>query len=367
VVEVPMRRKLHSLQALRALAALLVVADHAIYYLAEKQDVAQSLQNLAWFLGTFGVDIFFVISGFIMIYTARDLFGTRLGFAKFAYRRIIRIVPLYWLATIIAAGLLVRHQFPSNFEIFTSLAFIPVVAQAGEPLRPILGVGWTLNLEMFFYALFTVSLLFSRRTGTILVVSLLVLLVAVGGLLKPVVDTNDPLTVATFLTNPILLLFAAGVVLGTMIDLSDRWAFRVPLGAIIVIGLIVAAVALFVVCVDQAPWPFGWQVVFWGLCVAIVLLAIVAEEHRSGALAGLERLGDASYSIYLFHFLVIAAVGRVWLTMFGHIALWPFAAVAFVTASAVGLAIHLWVERPMLVTLRHLRPVLTRMLAPAKG
>lgn len=359
-----MRRKLHSLQALRALAALLVVADHAIYYLAEKQDVARSLQNLAWFLGTFGVDIFFVISGFIMIYTARELFGTRLGFAKFAYRRIVRIVPLYWLATILAAGLLLRHQFPSNFEILTSLAFIPVVTQIGEPLRPILGVGWTLNLEMFFYALFTLSLLFSRRSGTILVVSLLVLLVAAGGLLRPVADTSDPLTVATFLTNPILLLFAAGVVLGAAIALSEDAAFRVPLGAITIIGLVAGAIALFVVCVDRAPWPLGWQIVFWALCVAIVLVALIAEERRSSALGILERLGDASYSVYLFHFLVIAAVGRVWLTAFGHIPQWPFIAIAFVTATIAGLLIHLWVERPLLATLRHLQPMLTRMLTP---
>jgi len=362
-----MRGKLHSLQALRALAALLVVADHAIYYLAEKQDVSRSLQNLAWFFGTFGVDIFFVISGFIMIYTARDLFGTRLGFAKFAYRRIIRIVPLYWLATIIAAGLLVRHQFPSNIEILTSLAFVPLVTQVGEPLRPILGVGWTLNLEMFFYALFTVSLLFSRRSGTILVVSLLVLLVALGGWLRPVTDTGDPLTVATFLTNPILLLFAAGVLLGIGIDISERWTFRVPFAAVISISLIAAAIAVFAAWIDQAPWPFGWQIVFWALCVAIVFLALVAEEHQSSALAVLERLGDASYSIYLFHFLVIAALGRVWLTVFGPIAQWPFFAVAFVAASVAGLAIHLWVERPLLLTLRHLRPVLSRILAPAKG
>jgi exopolysaccharide production protein ExoZ len=160
-----MRRKLHALQVLRALAALMVVADHAVSYVATKQEVALSLKNLAWFLGIFGVDIFFVISGFIMIYTSRDLFGTRLGFAKFAYRRIVRIVPLYWLATITAAGLLLRHQFPSNFEIATSLAFVPAVTHPGEALRPILWVGWTLNLEMFFYALFTVSLLFHGGWG----------------------------------------------------------------------------------------------------------------------------------------------------------------------------------------------------------
>jgi peptidoglycan/LPS O-acetylase OafA/YrhL len=160
------------------------------------------------------------------------------------------------------------------------------------------------------------------------------------------------------------LLFAAGAVLGTVIDLSENWTFRVPFGAAISIGLIAGAVAVFVACVDQAPWPFGWQIVFWAICVTIVLLALVAEEHRSRALAVLERLGDASYSIYLFHFLVIAAVGRVWLTAFGHVAQWPFVAVAFAVASAAGLLIHLCVERPLLLTLRHLQPALSRMLTP---
>jgi len=238
------------------------------------------------------------------------------------------------------------------------------VTQIGEPLRPILGVGWTLNLEMFFYALFTVSLLFSRRSGTVLLVSFLVLLVVAGGLMRSLDDTSDPLTVATFLTNPILLLFAAGVVLGTAIDLSERWAFPVPFGAAFSIGLTAGAIAVFVAWVDEAPWPFGWQIVFWALCVAIVFLALVAEEYRSWPIAVVERLGDASYSIYLFHFLVIAAVGRVWLTASDRMAEWPFIAVAFVAASVAGLLIHLWVERPLLLTLRHVRPALSRMLAP---
>jgi peptidoglycan/LPS O-acetylase OafA/YrhL len=81
----------------------------------------------------------------------------------------------------------------------------------------------------------------------------------------------------------------------------------------------------------------------------------------------LERLGDASYSIYLFHFMVVAAVGRLWLTAFDTLVEWPFIVVSVVAAAAAGLAIHLWVERPLLLTLRHLRPVLSRILAPAKG
>jgi exopolysaccharide production protein ExoZ len=360
-----MRQKLQFLQALRALAALLVVADHAIYYLGTKQEVGQPLQGLAWHLGTFGVDVFFVISGFIMIHTSRDLFDTRWGFAQFFYRRIVRIVPLYWLATMLAAVLLIRHQFPSTFEIASSLLFVPVVTEPGQPLRPILGVGWTLNFEMFFYALFTISLCFSRRIGIALLVLFLLALVAAGTLLKPLTDTADPLTTATFLSDPILLLFAAGVLLGAAMDGSRGVTLRIPFAGGLAIGLVAAGVVVFIFFVHGAPWTLGWQVVFWTLCIAIVFLAVAAAERpQSGLLFSLERLGDASYSVYLFHFIIIAAIGRVWLTGFGHIHPLAFCVFAFAAAGGGGLLIHLWLERPLLFGLRYLWPALSRIWAP---
>jgi exopolysaccharide production protein ExoZ len=363
-----MRRKLSFLQVLRALAALLVVGDHVIYYLADKEPVGAPYRNLAWHLGTFGVDIFFVISGFIMIHTTQGLFNTRLGFARFAYRRINRIVPLYWLATIVAAGLLLRHQFPTNFELVSSFLFIPVVSEPGEPLRPILGVGWTLNLEMFFYALFTIALLFSRRAGTILLVVCLVLLVAAGTLLKPLSNTNDPTTTATFLSAPIMLLFAAGVILGAWLDRSGGAKIHVPFAGAMSITLIAAGIAVFTQFVDATPWPLGWQMFFWALCIAIVFLSIVAPDPSPSRIIGLfERLGDASYSIYLFHFLIIAAVGRLWLSLFGGFSRPFFVPLAFLAAAGAGLAIHICVERPLLTAVRQLRPALLRLWAPASG
>jgi exopolysaccharide production protein ExoZ len=309
-----------------------------------------------------------VISGFIMIHTTQTLFGARLGFVRFAYRRVVRIVPMYWLATTIAAVLLLRHQFPSNFELASSFLFIPVVAEPGQALRPVLWVGWTLNLEMFFYTLFTVALLFSRRIGTMLLVSCLILLVAAGTVLKPLSDTGDPITQATFLSDPIMLLFAAGVVLGSWAERPGGLKFHLPFAGAVSVALIGAGIAIFWGFVDEAPWPLGWQLFFWGLCIAIVFLAIVAPDQSRSRIVGLfEKLGDASYSIYLFDFSIIAVIGRAWLDLFGNVANPVFIPVAFVATAGAGLAIHLWVERPLLAALRHLRPTLSRLLAPASG
>src|SRR5260370_5386066 len=97
------------LQVLRAIAALFVVADHAIYYIERKQNVPLWAHNLAWHMGAFGVAIFFIISGFIMAYTGQGLFNSALGWAIFARRRIIRIVPMYWLATAVELSLSPRY------------------------------------------------------------------------------------------------------------------------------------------------------------------------------------------------------------------------------------------------------------------
>jgi exopolysaccharide production protein ExoZ len=360
-----MRRKLQFLQMLRALAALLVVGDHIVYYLASKQYVAQFFQNLAWFSGTFGVDIFFVISGFIISCTSRPLFNKQWGASQFAYRRTVRIVPLYWLVTIIAILLLTLHRVPSNFEIFSSLMFLPVVTEIGQPLRPILGVGWTLNLEVFFYALFTISLLFSRRLGIFLLVVVLTILVAAGGLLKPLSDTTDPVTTATFLSNPIMLLFAAGVLLETAINRHDGLTFQMPFAGLLSVVLVGAGIVIFIGVVDQAPWPLSWEIFFWVLCIAIVFFAVVApEQGQSRVVAMLELLGDGSYSIYLSHFIVIAAVGWAWQTGFGSVGGLLFVMCAFVAAGGGGVLIHLWVERPLLLGIRHMQPLLSSKPTP---
>ncbi len=150
-----------SIQILRALAALMVVFSHVQ---ADSFDTANRAgQHFAGFhmlpLNA-GVDLFFVISGFIMVYASRRLFGTPRAGAQFMARRIARIVPLYWLATSLALILLGyeaargKGAFPGVWEILASFGFIPFARPQDGLVQPVTGVGWTLNYEMFFYAVF---------------------------------------------------------------------------------------------------------------------------------------------------------------------------------------------------------------------
>ncbi len=136
-----------SIQTLRALAALSVLFYHE--------------SSTKFTVGAVGVDIFFVISGFIM-----GTIGYRETPLDFMMKRIIRIVPLYWLVT--AAVCLVSlipgvfHQFSCDLpSLLQSLFFIPYVNQAGH-IEPLMVPGWTLNYEMFFYAVFAVGLAIRR-------------------------------------------------------------------------------------------------------------------------------------------------------------------------------------------------------------
>ena len=164
---------LRSIQILRAVAACLVVFGHALH---ETADISArtgrpplNVNVIDWGIG---VDIFFVISGFIMIYTTAELFGQPGAMRTFLMRRIIRIVPLYWLMT---AGLILTFLLAPKLlnvpiegwrSIVTSFFFIPDLRGNGE-VRPIMALGWSLNYEMFFYAVYAVCLLAPLRRAAL--------------------------------------------------------------------------------------------------------------------------------------------------------------------------------------------------------
>jgi len=157
--------KIQTLQSLRALAALLVVFDHASLGIQRLGLFAQ-VPFLGLFLGSQGVAIFFIISGFIITYTA-DTPDDRVSYtesaAHFAKRRIARLVPLYWPLTLLVAvpaffsGAAGRQEISAG-HLLKSLFFVPYVNGHGD-MVPIFLLGWTLNYEMAFYALFAVLML----------------------------------------------------------------------------------------------------------------------------------------------------------------------------------------------------------------
>ena len=164
------RATLYGIQYLRALAALAVVVFHA----AERS-------GYAFAIGAAGVDVFFVISGFIMWVIADR---RPLSPGRFLADRIRRIVPVYWLATgVMVAGAL-AGLFPNLVltveHVVASLAFVPARSPSTGALWPVLVQGWTLNYEMFFYLVFAASLVLPARLRLPAMATVFAALVATG-------------------------------------------------------------------------------------------------------------------------------------------------------------------------------------------
>ena len=316
-------KTLYGIQYLRAVAAIAVVLFHA----AEKM-------GGHFAIGAAGVDVFFVISGFIMwVITARRPVTP----LKFLSDRIVRIVPIYWLATMVmVAGALVG-LFP-NLEltaghVVASLLFVPMRSPSSGEIWPVLVQGWTLNFEMFFYLVFALALLLPRARQLAAVGVVLAALTIAGAFLS-----TDNALLLTY-TRPIILEFAIGLVLGQL------WlAGRVP-GAAAGLGLVLVAIGGFA-AIGIFRLPFDeWTC---GPLAAVLVLGVLALEAR-----GLIRpfalptlLGNASYSIYLWHTFAISVVAKLGERL--HVAPGLTLFLAAFCGIAGGLVAYRLVELPLL-------------------
>ena len=252
------------IQYLRGLAATGVVIFHA--YADPLAPTGFSFE-----LGAHGVDVFFVISGFIMYSAARDE-----RFVQFISRRLIRVFPLYWIATIVAVAIYLAFggNRPSGTETVLSLALIPHYSEAHRSeIWPILVPGWTLSYELFFYALFAVGIA-TRRVVAVPILAI-VALVTLGALVRPVLA---PLVVAT---NPLLIEFALGLLIAVVMH-------RLPaLLPIVALASLAAALA--------GAFAGSSQTTVFAGSAAIVAGALWLERRRPGQpIVGLRMLGDAS-------------------------------------------------------------------------
>ena len=207
---------LPSIQALRAIAAIAVAVAHACHYLEKELGIPNPLPGSEF--GSAGVDLFFVISGFVMVYASERFFRREARPAEFFLRRLARIVPLYWVTTSIILAYLLLHYGSlqavhfSPAVVIASYLFIPYPQTDGY-MAPIHGVGWSLNFEMFFYVCFCLALPLGRRLGVAVLTALLVGLVAINRTLPPPLD---------YLAEPIVLEFAMGM----LIALAVREGYR---------------------------------------------------------------------------------------------------------------------------------------------
>lgn len=332
-----------SVQILRGVAALLVVAHHCTMMVNERLGAGK---GVAWDNGAAGVDIFFVISGFVMALSSQALVGRVHPAGTFLLRRVERIVPLYWLATtfkvvtLLAVPALAVNALGTPWHIVASYLFLPTLNPAGEPF-PVLLVGWTLNLEMLFYLLFAAALMLHLRPLRVLAPVLLALAMV------PVILSAVPhgvVPVVMTLANPILIEFAFGLVLfkawtkGLRLPQASAWLALA--GGFFVIALVPwAALSLL-------------RPIVWGLpALAIVAAGLSLESMAaSAAMRGMLRVGDASYSIYLSHTFVLPVAAFLLLRMHiqGIAGLVPGIVLGTLMSVSVGLGVYRWVELPII-------------------
>lgn len=274
---------LWGLQYLRAVAAMTVLLFHAA--LGAGADHA---------LGTGGVDIFFVLSGFLMF----QLVDRAASPASFAWARVRRIVPTYWLVTaIVAAAQIVGLTESGSFNLShlaKSLVFLPSFDEKRKAIYPVLIVGWTLNYEMFFYAIMTTLMLVRRDLRLICLVIISLALVIIR------TTTENAGVELAFYGNSIIFEFVFGGIVSALWDngrLPARGWWLVICGALLMIGPQFTAVPRFL---------------SYGFPAALILVGILAEERYASLprMRSFKLLGDASYSIYLWHLFVVTSAFR---------------------------------------------------------
>ena len=283
-------------QALRFLAAMLVVATHATFFVGERID--SSVQ--VWDPGAAGVDIFFVISGFVMAIASAGLIGRPDAWRTFLGRRLTRIVPPYWLATTLKVAIVAAvptatvHSELNLPHLIASYLFVPTLNGEDE-MKPILAVGWTLIFEMFFYAWFAIAL--ALRTRPVVLTSLLFLALAwIAQFRTP----NWP--VITLWLDSILLEFVLGMLIAVWFQRGGRLN---PLAAaVLTLSGFVGVILL------NNDHMFQLRFLYQGMPAALLVLGVVGLEPvlRGRLPAWLLTLGDASYSLYLFHSFAVPAI-----------------------------------------------------------
>lgn len=339
-------KKIISIQILRGIAASLVVFLHVMADIGLKTNTSSFINfyNLKAF-GDIGVDIFFVISGFIMVLVHYDDFNkesTSIGFLK---KRILRIAPLYWFFTLFATVLLLflpevfsKGKTFDLMHLLSSLSFIPWYNSIGE-ISPVIGVGWTLNVEMYFYLIFAFCLLFPRKY--LLIIMSIVL---VGGLIITN-SFNSDFPYLLMIARPLLLEFLAGVYIG--------WFYKKGINLKYPFLGLFLGVILFVINIFM-EFDLLYRVLYNGIPSVLIIYSLITLEKKYNFnnlrfKRGLLIFGAASYSIYLSHPFTYKFGYRLFSDQF--ISLHPDGVIIIVTIFSLlcGIIVYYLIEKPLFI------------------
>ena len=334
-----MQNKIHSIQALRGISVLLVIFYHLIP-IENKYNPLFVLSPNLFKIGNIGVDIFFMISGFIMVVVTQNYHKCKISFIKFLYSRFTRIYGPYWFYSLLLLVVYfikpewVNSSQNSDINIISSLLLIP------EKNLPLIMVGWSLIHEIYFYIVFSFFLLFFSKQQifkfSILWISILVIGNFYFSIDSPFLD---------LIFHPLTCEFILGLFLGVYylkfpkVLINSKFILFIPF-----IFLIIVAWFLIGPLHD-------WErlLVYGGISMLIVFSSIELEKIGFIFNKKLIQIGDASYSIYLSHLLVLNTVGKVFnVFLTENIIFEIILVISMITASILwGLFSFKYIETPL--------------------
>lgn len=329
--------KFNTIQVLRFIASAMVVVTHALFYSSERL----GQETISWHQGTKGVDLFFVISGFVMYLSTVKASGGADGL-RFFLNRLVRVIPLYWTATtlkviasIVTASMVLHAKFDWS-SVIKSYFFIPSINIDGE-IKPFLAVGWTLIYEMFFYlliAFFVVLRLNVIKSSGFLFLSFSILSVFF----------SVPNSIFWFFINPILMEFFWGMLVGWLI------LNKIFISRRVAIFLLIVSFVYLIISSNQINLH---RVFESGIPAFLIVWSLASIDRQLNAYIhpAVVFLGAASYSLYLFHPLVSPIVPVILRKLqFGYI---PIAVVGSVLiAFLMSILVHVFYEKPVTKLIR---------------
>ena len=310
-------QQFRSIHYLRGIAAVMVVVFHIC---TTFPSLDPGLKNTVWLQS--GVDIFFIISGFVMVESTKS---KRKDSASFLFDRAIRIIPIYWIVTLCYA---VFYSQAHVGMILPSLFFIPVHhPETGALISAVIPPGWTLNLEVFFYVVFAVLIKLSYK------IKLLgILLIFTGIMAANSISSSKSFA---FYANPIIIEFWLGMLLARYYHLGRWW--MLPVG----VSLLFLSKTTFGISFPMfAPGAF------------LVVAGTLSIEKNIRGSSALRLLGDSSYVLYLVHVLMIAVAHAVFGGLLQQAPLFFIFATALLSI-ATALLVNRFIEKPMIKSLKN--------------
>ncbi|RWR01193.1 hypothetical protein ED28_14830 [[Pantoea] beijingensis] len=323
---------IYSVQYLRGIAALMVVLHH-IAIKGSQYDISA----LNYFhVGYFGVDLFFIISGYIMCHTTAN---KKITFSKFMGARISRIMPLYWVVTSLAFIIfIVKPDIVNSGGGTTSVWASYILAPTGD--RFLVDNGWTLSYEFFFYFIFGCTLMLKTENRGFIIGCIIWMLVAVGLYIHPETSWGK------FSTNVLLLEFLMGICAFNILRRNN-------INNTIAIILIITGLTILIAenSLGTITTPFH-RAISGGVPMLMIFLGMVSFEkklmkNKNIILNFTEKLGNSSYSLYLIHPFILSPAAIVSKKMGITDYPWIFTSILLLGAIIAGWICYLYIETPL--------------------